>query len=107
VSPVEKEELAQHLARLARVIDQRTSLCRDGIDRLRELATNETEDEVYRVTVLLREAIELARCLRRLVPGRTVAEIHRAFGAPGDFGYEHPIGDALARVYGVIRSSDG
>lgn len=47
----------------------------------------------------LREAVELVGCLRRLVSGRTLEEIHKAFGAPGDFGYEHPIGDALYRLY--------
>jgi len=46
-----------------------------------------------------REAAELVGCLRRLVEGRTPDEIHKAFGAPGDFGYETPIGDALAKVY--------
>jgi hypothetical protein len=47
----------------------------------------------------LREALELVGCLRRLIAGRTVAEIHKAFGAPGDFGYETPIGDALYQLY--------
>ena len=53
----------------------------------------------------LREAIELTRCLRRLVPGMDVVAIHRAFGAPGDFGYDTPIGDALARTYRSDASS--
>lgn len=47
----------------------------------------------------LREALFLLRCLRRALTGRSVEEIHRAFGAPGDFGYGTPIGDALRRVY--------
>jgi hypothetical protein len=47
----------------------------------------------------LREAIELARCLRRLLDGRSLSEIHRAFGAPGDFGYGRPIGAALDKIY--------
>lgn len=51
----------------------------------------------------LREAVALVGCLRRLCEGRTVAELHRAFGAPGDFGYENPIGAALAEVYGLIQ----
>jgi len=34
----------------------------------------------------------------------TVAELHGAFGAPGDFGYETPIGSALARLYGIVQS---
>lgn len=55
--------------------------------------------ETYVVAEKLREAIELCRCLRRLVPDCDVRAIHRAFGAPGDFGYETPIGEALSRVY--------
>lgn len=72
-----------------------------ALERLRELATDRLENEVYDLTRELGEAVELVRCLRRLVDGRTVQELHKAFGAPGDFGYETPIGDALARVYGV------
>lgn len=71
----------------------------DAIDRLRELATDKTENEVYEATATLREAIALVGCLRRLTQGRTANEIHRAYGAPGDFGYETPIGDALAALY--------
>lgn len=70
-----------------------------AIDRLRELAPPETENEVYDLTSTLRTAVELVRCLRRLVGDRTAREIHAAFGAPGDFGYETPIGEALSRLY--------
>jgi hypothetical protein len=70
-----------------------------AIDRLRELASEEAENEVYDITFLLRESIALAGCLRRLARGRTARELHEAFGAPGDFGYETPIGEALASVY--------
>lgn len=58
----------------------------------------------------LREAIELVGCLRRLIPHCTLEQIHKAFGAPGDFGYETPIGDALSRVYrgeSAAESKDG
>ena len=47
----------------------------------------------------LREALFLLRCLRRALAGRNVEEIHRAFGAPGDFGYETLIGDTLSKIY--------
>ena len=70
-----------------------------AIERLRELASDEAEDEVYQLTILLREAVELARCLRRLTQGRTTEDLHNAFGSPGDFGYDTPIGSALDRVY--------
>jgi hypothetical protein len=31
--------------------------------------------------------------------GDCVSRIHQSFGAPGDWGYEHPIGKALAKMY--------
>lgn len=50
----------------------------------------------------LREAVELARVARRLLWGRVgVREVHAAFGAPGDWGYETEIGRALATLYGT------
>jgi hypothetical protein len=46
-------------------------------------------------------ALELIGCLRRLLPNVPVNAIHRAFGAPGDFGYHTAIGQALASIYGL------
>jgi len=69
------------------------------LKRLEDLASSETLGEVESLTRELRDAVEFARCLRRVVPSLTVSQIHRAFGAPGDFGYETPIGAALADIY--------
>lgn len=69
------------------------------LERLRHLASPETVDEVDSLTRDLRDAIEFSRCLRRLVPELTADQIHRAFGAPGDFGYETPLGAALHDIY--------
>lgn len=66
-----------------------------AVDRIRDLDEGDWNETVH----VLREAAELVGCLRRLTAGRSAAEIHRAFGAPGDFGYETPVGDALSRVY--------
>lgn len=68
-------------------------------DYVRALDALRRDDEPDGVVHDLREAIELARCCRRLLAGRSVEEIHRAFGAPGDFGYDTPIGDALSKIY--------
>lgn len=84
---------------LQKALDGRATLYREALDRLREVASDDLSNEVYDLTVLLREAVEIAHCARRLLNGRTVAEIHAAFGAPGDFGYGTPVGDALARIY--------
>lgn len=79
---------------LALALVRRERQYSEAIDRLRG-GTGDAQSDAW----ALREAVELVRCLRRLVQGRTVAEIHKAFGAPGDFGYETPIGDALSRLY--------
>lgn len=44
----------------------------------------------------LKDAAELIRVLARLLGGKSV---HEAFGAPGDWGYEHPVGRAILEVY--------
>jgi len=82
---------------LAKIMLQREREYAAAVDRVRDAV--ESDPGVYDAYVLLREAVELTRCLRRLVPAVSVQEIHRAFGAPGDFGYETPIGDALSRLY--------
>jgi hypothetical protein len=71
----------------------------DDIDNASDAADAAEVCDLERAASTLREAFELVRCLRRLLDGRTVQEIHSAFGAPGDFGYETPIGDALSRLY--------
>jgi hypothetical protein len=41
---------------------------------------------------IMRDQAELASVLARILEGKPVL---RAFGAPGDWGYDHPIGQAL------------
>jgi hypothetical protein len=50
-------------------------------------ATTSKEDDV------LRDAADLLRVLAHVVDGKPLA---KAFGAPGDWGYGTPIGDAIA-----------
>jgi hypothetical protein len=80
-------ELAALVAALGEV---RTSI-RAAIDR----------EESAQTSALLRDAGALVVCLTRIVAvaGCSVADIHAAFGAPGDWGYDTPLGDALARLY--------
>lgn len=47
------------------------------------------------------ETAELLRCLARVVEGKTR---YKSFGAPGDWGYGTPIGDA---VMDAIRTNPG
>lgn len=44
----------------------------------------------------LADTAELLNVLARMVQGKTV---YQAFGAPGDWGYGTPIGDALQHAY--------
>ncbi len=81
-------------------LSRREGEYRELLQRLMERVENDPEEYGWRQ---LRELIELVRCLRRLLDGRTVDEIHKAFGAPGDFGYESAIGSALAKAYGLTE----
>ncbi len=85
---------------LLRALDAQVSELDHGRHRLQELADDgEAPDEVRRISDHVRDGAELVRCLRRLVKSLGVVEIYRALGAGGDWGYETPLGDALARLY--------
>lgn len=96
-------------ARLVRVLHERELRLRDAVDRLRDLdldGTDEQEEKIERnqsevraIAALLREASVLVGCLRRMTDKCASDEIFRAFGAPGDFGYDTPVGDALYAFY--------
>ncbi len=66
---------------------------REVAETTREIAYEDANEPYTRD---LREASELIRVLGRLLVGKSV---HEAFGAPGDWGYGTPIGDALLEVY--------
>lgn len=70
------------------------------IDARSELLDSDAERDA-RVVNDLSNAGELVRVLARLVEGKSV---HQAFGAPGDFGYQTPIGAALYRYYSEAQS---
>ena len=55
---------------------------------------SERDDRLYRD---LNNAAELARILARIIEGKSISE---AFGAPGDFGYDTPIGDECGAKQG-------
>ncbi len=84
---------------LTDAIQKRERSYRDAIDVLKSIDEDDPDHATASAIQTLREAVELVACLRRLVPGCTVAEVHKAFGAPGDFGYDTPIGDALSSLY--------
>lgn len=63
---------------------------------LRDLASAlelESENSSPKELEEVRDGAELIRVLARIVKGQSVDQ---AFGSPGDWGYDTPIGDALA-----------
>lgn len=73
---------------------------RRAADAVHNLVADETSTEDTRT---LREGAELIRCLARVVAGKTLPQ---AFGAPGDWGYETPIGDAYYRYLSTPKCVD-
>lgn len=82
---------------LIEALSLRENAYRTAIDGL--LSAVEDDQAAYDSARMLRESAELVGCLRRIVAECNVEQIHRAFGAPGDFGYETILGDALYRLY--------
>ncbi len=84
---------------LAKAIGRRWGDYTAALDWLRE--RTDTDPEAHARLWSLREAQYLTSCLRRLLEAGhfTTEQLHRAFGAPGDFGYETPIGAALSETY--------
>lgn len=72
-------------ANLARVVRARS-------DALADRAYDLQEEVPADLFSLIREVSELGRVLARVVDGKPVPQ---AFGAPGDWGYGTPIGNAV------------
>lgn len=53
------------------------------------------------------EAVRLVNAIRFFVKEAPVSEIHRLFGAPGDWGYDTPLGAALHRLYSEKEAPRG
>ena len=80
---------------LADAIASRNAEYRAALSALRDNDT--TMDDAAEAVRLLRGATALVAVLSRLTAVLDVADLHRAFGSPGDYG--SPIGDALAALY--------
>lgn len=97
------------MAPLVRALLLRQDEYGDALDRIRDIAGDGADEEIHKLTALLRENVELAGVLRRAVASLSLQQLRGAFGAPGDFGYETPLGAALAQVYSApaMRIIDG
>jgi len=62
---------------------------------LMNVSTKATGIDRLLMRSLTGEHIELEECVD------VHKRVHAAFGAPGDWGYDHPIGKALHRLYSV------
>lgn len=81
---------------LGRMLDRAAQLDDDDEDS----ATDGEDGESRGASpVALTEVLEFVRIVRRLTEVSSVREIHKWFGAPGNWGYETPIGDALSKLY--------
>jgi hypothetical protein len=85
-----------------KLLDDLAAACREtlGSATIRLDADGDPEDAATQ-----RDAEELGRVLSRLISrpqqgqiATHIEAVHRAFGSPGDWGYQHPIGVALARL---------
>jgi hypothetical protein len=70
---------------LSKVLRERADHLRGGDDPAAGLTENDRGDYA-----------ELLRVLARMVEGKS---LYQSFGAPGDWGYDTPIGDALSAIY--------
>ena len=86
---------------LIAAIKKREQKYKSALEQLIDVSDNDFE--ATDSAQALSEAIELVACLRRALPSLGVATIRRAFGAPGDFGYESAIGAALSTTYRPIE----
>ena len=74
-----------------------TALTKVVRDSARKLGEVEDEESGYSK---FPDETELLNVLARLLEGK---EVMRAFGAPGDWGYDTPIGKAIADIYRKAR----
>jgi hypothetical protein len=95
----------QQLLKALREIEQETDAARDAAGAafvvLRDCGTPIADDDEHGHQSMryLGRAVRLLALLQLFAGKASVEEIHSLFGAPGDWGYHTPLGDALYRLY--------
>ena len=94
---------------LIRALGRQMNEARDALNELVEAAaeSGEYEDDdpdpdentLASLKNTVRIAVDLIDALKKLARGRTLGELHDAFGAPGEWGYETAFGEALSKFY--------
>lgn len=67
-----------------------------SLDMLRDLLPEGADESAVNA---LRTGEHVIAVFARVTATMTPAELHRVFGAPGDWGYDTPLGDALYAAY--------
>lgn len=95
-----EQEPAASVIALCSAIRREASL----IDAAREFLRESDDEAAIEHARNIRSAIDLVRSLAKIVEGKS---LHEAFGAPGDWGYDTPIGLALYEHYSQGAASHG
>lgn len=90
-------------AALKKVIQEEVYECRGLLSRIKEALWEHPEftgADFRKIGIVL----ELANCGARLAELADVPSVHKAYGAPGDFGYDTPTGEALSELYSAYSA---
>lgn len=96
-----REQLLKALREIEESLDSHADLANEAmeaVDSETDLG-KEIEEAGYEPRGVFLKSVRLLGVLRAFAEKATAQEIHRTFGAPGDWGYHTPLGDALYRLY--------
>lgn len=96
-----REQLRAALSEIEKNVDDARDVAGDGFELLQDHGKTLDLDPggSFQAMRHLGEAVRLVHAIRFFVKEAPVSEIHRLFGAPGDWGYDTPLGAALYRLY--------
>jgi hypothetical protein len=96
-----REQLRAALSEIEKGADNARDVAGDGFELLQDhgKTLDLDPDGGFQAMRHLGEAVRLIHALHFFVKEAPISEIHRLFRAPGDWGYETPLGAALYRLY--------
>lgn len=103
-----REQLLKALSEIGDDLDSHADLANEAMEACDSDETDlgqEIKEAGYEPRRVFRTSVRLLEVLRVLAEKATVQEIHRTFGAPGDWGYHTPLGAALYRLYSEKETS--
>ena len=104
-----REQLLKALEEIRADLDSHADLANEAMEAVDpETDLGEKIKEAgYEPRRVFRESVKLLWVLLALAEKAPVSEIHRLFGAPGDWGYDTPLGAALYRLYSEEEAPRG